>query len=318
MKRCDGDIVTRDAPTLYFIGVSTRQSSIMRAFPKWVEILGLARAQIAGVDIPLRAAPERYRQAVAQIKHDPLSLGALVTAHKIDLLNAARDLFDVLDSNAQLCGEVSCISKRDGRLIGHAKDPVTSGRCLQVMLGSGSWATTGGHVLCLGAGGATVAMLVYFATRPDPADRPERIIAVDVVQSPLDHVQAVVAQAPPTIHVETVLNDDPRENDRLMASLPPHSLVINATGMGKDRPGSPITDEGIFPEHGFVWELNYRGELDFLRQARAQSARRRLTVHDGWRYFLHGWTEVIAEVFGVDLTPALFKQLAEVADSVRN
>jgi len=41
--------------------------------------------------------PEAYCKAVAQIKYDPLSLGALVTTHKIDLLTAARDMFDYLD-----------------------------------------------------------------------------------------------------------------------------------------------------------------------------------------------------------------------------
>ena len=52
--------------------------------------------------------------------------------------------------------------------------------------------------------------------------------------------------------------------------LPPASLVINATGMGKDLPGSPITDRGLFPMRGIAWELNYRGELQFLHQALAQ------------------------------------------------
>ena len=317
MHRPSYDVVTRAAPTLYFIGVSTRQSSIMRVFPKWAEVLGLEGAQLVGVDIPLRAAPERYRQAVAQIKYDRLSLGALVTTHKIDLLNAASDLFDVLDPNAQLCGEVSCISKRGDRLMGHAKDPVTSGLSLQHILGAGCWASHGGQAMCLGAGWATVAIVVYFMTRPAAADRPARIVAVDVAQSQLDHLQAVVGHLPPTIDVETILNDDPRENDRLMASLPPHSLVINASGLGKDRPGSPITDAGVFPEHGIAWELNYRGELGFLRQAGAQARRRHLTVHDGWRYFLHGWSEVVAEVFDIDLTPGLFRRLADAAEVIR-
>jgi seryl-tRNA synthetase len=40
----------------------------------------------------------------------PLSMGALVTTHKIDLLDAAYEMFDCLDPNAELCGEVSSIS----------------------------------------------------------------------------------------------------------------------------------------------------------------------------------------------------------------
>ena len=75
-----------------------------------------------------------------------------------------------------------------------------------------------------------------------------------------------------------------------MAAMPPGSLVVNGTGMGKDSPGSPITDQGVFPEKARVWELNYRGELGFLHQARRQEAARALFIEDGWRYFVHGWT----------------------------
>ena len=60
------------------------------------------------------------------IKHDPLSLGALVTTHKIDLLAACRDMFDELDLYARFMGEISSISKRDSKLIGHAKDPISN------------------------------------------------------------------------------------------------------------------------------------------------------------------------------------------------
>ena len=48
-----------------------------------------------------------------------------------------------------------------------------------------------------------------------------------------------------------------------------------------------------------MWELNYRGELLFLAQARAQQEARNLSIADGWTYFLHGWTQVIAQVFDI-------------------
>jgi shikimate 5-dehydrogenase len=102
-----------------------------------------------------------------------------------------------------------------------------------------------------------------------------------------------------------------------MASLPPASVVINATGMGKDLPGSPITDAGVFPLHGIAWEFNYRGELDFLQQARAQEASRQLLVEDGWVYFLYGWTQVIAQVFHMTIDDELFDRLAAIAETIR-
>src|SRR5512139_1999092 len=116
------DVIPRDTPTAYFFGVTTERSLSRKMFPRWAEILGLGDAQLVGVNLPINGPPELYRQAIYQIKHDPLSLGAVITTHKISTLNAARDLFDVLTPEAQLTQEVSSVYKRDGKLIGHAVD----------------------------------------------------------------------------------------------------------------------------------------------------------------------------------------------------
>ena len=307
-------IVRQAVPTMYFIGVTTRSSSIVRLFPEWARVLRLGDAQLVGVDLEPHADPERYREAVLQIRDDPLSLGALVTTHKIDLLDASRDLFDGLDRYAQLCGEVSNIVKRDGRLIGFAKDPVTSGRALDEMIGPGYFDQTDAAVLCLGAGGSTAALAAHLLARDD---RPMRMYAVSRSQRRLDNLRRVVRQMGAGLPVEYVLNEDPRRNDELVGRLPPGSLVVNATGMGKDRPGSPITDAAALPRGALAWELNYRGELDFLHQARRQPASRQVRVYDGWRYFLHGWVDHISEVFGVPVDAALFARLATLAEPHR-
>lgn len=316
MSNSQDALIPRSVPTLYFVGVTTAQSSIMKVFPKWSEALDLG-AEIAGYDAPIHAPAEVYRAVVQHIKDDPLSKGALVTTHKIDLLDATRDLFDELDPYAELCGEISCISKRDGRLIGHAKDPITSGLSWQAFVPEGHRGKTGGQVMCLGAGGSAVAISVFVSERPDAADRPEKFIAINRSRARLEHLEAIHQQLDSDIAFEYVLNDDPRKNDEIMGALPAGSMVINATGMGKDTPGSPITDQGVFPEEGLVWELNYRGELDFLHQARCQEKARSLTIEDGWVYFLHGWSQVIAEVFGVELTPERFTLLDEAASELR-
>jgi hypothetical protein len=54
-------------------------------------------AALTGIDFLLNSLPACYREAVAFIKADPLSLGALITTHKVNLLKASRDLFDNLD-----------------------------------------------------------------------------------------------------------------------------------------------------------------------------------------------------------------------------
>ena len=87
--------------------------------------------------------------------------------------------------------------------------------------------------------------------------------------------------------------------------------------MGKDTPGSPITWNGKFPMNSIAWEFNYRGELDFMHQALGQVESRDVKVEDGWIYFVHGWTQVVAQVLHFDLTPELFDKLNEAASSVR-
>jgi shikimate 5-dehydrogenase len=303
-------------PTMYFVGVTTRKSSIMKVFPMWSEILGLG-AEIQGYDAPLHAPAEYYTNIVRHIKEDPLAMGALVTTHKIDLLDATRPMFKYLDPYAQLCGEISSISKLDGHLEGHAKDPITSGLAWEAFVPRGYWGRTNGHVLCLGAGGSAIAIGVYLAGIQDKADRPHKFIAVNRTQERLDSLTTIMNKLRPDIEFDYVLNEDPHKNDELMASLPAGSMVINATGMGKDRPGSPITDAGMFPENGLAWELNYRGELDFIHQAKRQSQSRHVTVEDGWVYFLHGWSQVIAQVFHLDLTPELFNALDAAAAVIR-
>ncbi|MCD8077341.1 MAG: shikimate dehydrogenase, partial [Lachnospiraceae bacterium] len=126
-------------PTFYFIGVTTGQSSIMRVFPRWAEILGL-EAEMKGIDFAPHSPAEQYREAVEFLKKDPLSMGALVTTHKLDLYRACRDLFDYADPLAQKLGEVSCLSKKDGKFCAHAKDPISSGLALEHFVPANYWA----------------------------------------------------------------------------------------------------------------------------------------------------------------------------------
>ncbi len=310
-------IVHKARPTFYFIGVTTGKSSINRVFPLWTAELGHPEVVLEGIDCKLNDDPEVYRRAVAQIKYDPMSLGGLVTAHKINLLEAARDMFDYLDPYAVLCGEVSSISKRDGKLEGHAKDPITSGLSLDAIIEPGYFARSGGHILCFGAGGSAVAIALHLIRKADAGDRPRRFVVVNRSQGRLDHLREMVSGQQTDIQFEYILNDDPRRNDAIMEQMPEGTIVINATGMGKDTPGSPITNAGQFPKHGIAWELNYRGELDFMHQAIAQKESRQVKIEDGWVYFVHGWTQVIAQVYHVEIDAERFARLEALANSIR-
>ena len=74
-----------------------------------------------------------------------------------------------------------------------------------------------------------------------------------------------------------------------------------------------------FPEHGLVWDFNYRGDLLFLQHAKAQATARHLHLEDGWVYFIHGWTQVIAEVFHIEIPSGGpgFEELSRIAAAAR-
>lgn len=300
-------------PTMYFIGVTTTKSSIMKLFPLWTEELGLKDAVLKGIDIKIHDEDQTYREVVDFIKNDSQSKGALVTTHKIDLYHAAKKDFDYLDPYAEMLDEISSISKsKDGsELRGHAKDPITSGLALEAFVPDNYW-EKGGEVFLMGAGGSTLAISSYLTDKKHGKNIPEKIIISNRSEQRLISAEKLLSKIDTATEFEFHHAPNPEDNDKILEKLPSHSLVVNATGLGKDRPGSPLTDKGLFPDDSLVWELNYRGELDFMHQAFAQKESKNLHVEDGWIYFIHGWTQVIGEVFDVDIDSHI-NQLEQIA-----
>lgn len=304
--------------TLYFIGVTTGQSSIMQVYPRWAkEALGLGDTVIKGIDLEIHAPEEDYRKVVEFIKNDPLSMGALVTTHKIDLYNAAKDMFEYLDPYAKMFGELSSISKKEGRLEGYAKDPISSGLTLDSFVPDNYWAQKGGELFIMGAGGSAIAICSHLMKPSNGANIPSKVVIANRSKPRLDEIERLLKEINPNVPTEYHLTPQTEDNDKVLTSLKSNSLVINATGLGKDRPGSPLSDHCVYPKDCLVWELNYRGELTFMKQAQAQAEEKNLFIEDGWTYFIHGWTQVVAEVFHIDITGEVFDACEKIARDMR-
>ncbi len=306
------------APTMYFIGVSTGSSSIRSVFPRWAAELGLGDARLVGIDLPLHAPADSYRRVVEHIGGDPLVRGALVTTHKIDLFGACRGQFDRVDPLAGLMGEVSCVSKRDGQLVASALDAVSAGLALEAIIPPWYWEGTGAEAFVIGAGGAATA-ISWCLTRPEHGPhRPSRVVVADRDERRLTAVRAMHDELGTDLPVDCLHTPGPRDDDAVLERLAPGALVVNATGLGKDAPGSPLTG-AAFPPRAIAWDLNYRGDLVFLDQARAAEPGLGVRAEDGWVYFLHGWTRAIAEVFDVDIPTSgpAFDALGEIAARTR-
>jgi shikimate 5-dehydrogenase len=282
---------------MYFLGVTTGQSSIHSIFPSWVELAGLGEASLLGIDIGLDSPADAYVAAVQTILDDPCAAGGLVTTHKVHVFDHARELFTDFDCDAAALGEVNCIVRRPGSLAGLATDTLTAGLALRAIIEERPPAT-----LILGAGGAAVALAVnLFRENPDAL-----VILTDISAARLEHVRTLIP-------ARCLLVESAADHDLLLGGMPPGSLIVNATGVGKDRQGSALTPAARFPDGAIAWDFNYRGNLTFLDIARSQGIR----AVDGWNYFLHGWSQVMARVFGFELTPELFANMAAAASGMR-
>jgi shikimate 5-dehydrogenase len=305
------------SPSMLFIGVTTGQSSINKVFPRWAKALGLPTNKLAGYDVAPNAPADTYRRIVSFIKENENALGALVTTHKINMIRYAHDLFDSFDAYAEKLGEVSSISKDGRKLVGCAKDPISSGRAFEAFAGTSYWNDNPKAEACiLGSGGSALAFSVYLLEEA-PDNRPAKIILSGHSSTRLHHLRDVLSSYNPDIPIEYVQVATEADRDDLVCHLPGRSLVANATGMGKDRPGSPITDRAAFPWEALVWEFNYRGDLEFLEQARRQEAAHNLKIEDGWTYFIFGWALVVAEVFHFELTQEKLDAMKREAEMVR-
>lgn len=311
-------LIPAKRPTFYFVGVSTGQSSIRRVFPEWARELDLGQVDFVGIDMPLHAPFADYRKVVEFFREDELSLGALVTTHKLDLYHAAADLFDEADALTVLMDEVSCISKRGVKLRAHAKDPITAGFAIDAILPPGAWKDRSAFIM--GAGGSAIA-IAWHLTRADRAgDFPAEIVVSNRSEGRLISLQDVYTQFGTEVPLRVETAATTAVNDSVLGGMAHGSFIVNATGLGKDAPGSPLSPSAQFPSESVAWDLNYRGDLEFLDQARAQEESRDVQVEDGWIYFIHGWTSVIAEVFDITIPTSGpgFDRLSEIARNVRS
>ena len=200
MEKEKFEIEKKEGKSFYFIGVTTTKSSIMKLFPLWMDALGHSDIKIYPCDLKIHDEPSNYRKAVAQIKYDENSYGALVTTHKMDLYAAAKDMFDYFDPYAKLLHEVSCISKNDGRLEGHAKDPLTSGASYDHFIEKKYYENNNAQVLIFGAGGSSIATVLHLISKKDKADRPSKILVVNRSQGRLDHLREIINQILKTLN----------------------------------------------------------------------------------------------------------------------
>lgn len=310
----------RGPSLVLFIGISTAGSRVHAVFPRWSQLF-CPGAILRGADLPADASPAKFRELVSAMAANPCVLGAVVTSHKLRLFGACADLIDDAEPLVGLTHEINGLDTRDG-VRAFARDP----QSLDVVLDE--IGATGGTpvprpMLCIGSGGSAIALML--AMRLDVARtlrtrQPQlrtgkaargHLAIVGRRKESLEEVRAVQRRCGISgDSVDLLVARDQHAAAQHVISAQPGTVVINATGLGKTGPGSPLPEETAFPPSAVAWDFNYRGPLTFLHDAR----RAGVATEDGWDYFVAGWSAALAAVTGRELTPAL---LASALHSVR-
>ena len=300
-----------------FIGRATGGSGVHAAFPTWARALELGNVVLRGVDVPPDVQPGAWRELLAEMRDNPRVRGAVVTDHKLRLFRACTDLLDEREPTVELMSEINSLRFEDGRVTAFARDVLALGS----VLGRAPLPSSPPAVVCLGAGGAATALLLATTLdvpatttsgTPAPALDVPALTFVDRDPAALAALESVMERLPvDPAAVRTVTAATPAACAEVVATAPAGTLVVNATGLGKLGPGSPLPDGTSFPPGAVAWDFNYRGPLTFLAQARAAGA----PTVDGRDYFLAGWACALAGVFGLDPARALDRLRATEAAS---
>lgn len=292
-------------PLLLFVGISTGGSGVHATYPRWAPLFAPGSV-LRGIDLPEDADPERFRALLRTMAANPAVRGAVVTSHKLRLHRAGRELFDGTEPVVDLTHEVNSLDTRNG-IRAFARDPQSLDAVLDQTVGDRP-------TVCIGSGGSAIALLLATqldiaatlrtgrpVVRPDGSGRgPLTIVGRD--PDALAEVRDVLRRCGLTDRpVRLVHAPSPDELRRTLATALPGTAVINATGLGKTAPGSPLPDPDCFPADALAWDFNYRGPLTFLDQARAAG----IPAVDGWDYFVAGWSAALAAITDRDLTPEL-------------
>lgn len=306
------DNIELHKPTMFFTGVTTHNSLVNEVFNDWIKIIG-KDAELVGINLDVDCDTNEYLKIVSFMKSHPLALGSLVTTHKVRLYNYSNQLFDELPETCNEFKEIGCIYKNVNSLCGEVTDLFTVRAALDVFLPIDYFQTHSADFCILGGGGAGLALAYRILTDKNP--KPKKLFLTDISENRLATIKSILEKydADNILQLSLVTG----QADNLIENLKIGSVIVNATGLGKDRKGSPFSRQTNIPNDCFLWEFNYRGELDFMQIANEQAKQKNLKVFDGWIYFIHGWTQVMSRVFHIENIADYFDKFLEVANSKR-
>lgn len=284
-------------PTVYLVGTQPLPAALLDAYPKWARRFGHRSSAIVPVAAPSEADGDGYERFVEFLRDEYNAVGAVMVSHASTLFEHTRQLFDALDDDSGLLGEVGVAVRAPGTLSALAPAKSAAQHAYEYTFGKDSDPP---EVLIIGATGPARALALALSTTADKSS-PRRVCLTTLDGKSMTDMRQRIAELPedkrPVLrHIESQL-----EHDRLVTLLPPGSLVVNATGpVDADTP-SPVGSAALFPVNGLVWDLDAVGiSSPFLDKARQQRRERNLRLADGPVFYKFQWLTAAAAVFGAE------------------
>ena len=220
------------------------------------------QAAFDAVGLPVRyeamdVAPAELSRVVAELRADPLVLGANVTLpHKEKIAT----LLDSLADDAELIGAVNTVTRAGSRLVGRNTDAAGFRGALDDLLGG---RRTPRHALILGAGGAAKAAISALVTAG--------VVQISIANRHLARAERLVAEVRKSSPHLTV-RAAPWHEGLLVEEAQIAGLVVHATTLGLSDAALPLPATA-FRAGQFVIDVVYApGETALVRAARAAGA----------------------------------------------
>lgn len=298
----------------YFLGVSTQNSAIISLFPAWCEVLGVC-CSLRGVDLAIDSSPSSYTSLLEEMKKKSC-VGGLITTHKSNVFRYGETCFKQVSPVSEALHEVSVIYKRKNHseLFGDALDTVSIEPIINKLTETNSlWSKGDKNVVVFGGGGAGLALVYALCNKA--ISQPINITIIENNQKRIVFLKKMLNNSilfP--LNVEVLHSE---QGEFSISHVGKKPLIVNATGMGKDLPGSPIKNFQNIPPESTIWDFNYRGELSFLKYASKYNIEKKLLIEDGWDYFLSGWVHVMCMVFNIEISDNIKMEFREIANIKR-
>lgn len=295
-------------PNFYFLGVTTSQSSVHTYFSRWCKILQ-ADAQLVCCDIIVGATSAVYERFVDQLLFRENVVGSLVTTHKAALYEFCANRFSNLTEDSRNLEEIGVAFKERGGWSADAPDVRSTKFVLARLLSSQQWLNGSRQVVIFGSGGAGLALAMALSKLANP---PTKVVLTEANRNRLSTVAKILGKSNALSMIELEYSE---KNQQLLDRSPQGSLLVNASGLGKDLPGSPVESFEGAPKDAIVWDFNYRGDLQFLDQARSIDLSKSPLIEDGWNYFISGWAHTMCRVFKKDCTDKIVADFSRVVSA---